>query len=71
MPSDAAQLATIKTQILAILVDITENPKPSYMIDGQSLQWAAYQRLLLEQIDRINRQIAAETPFEISSRGYT
>ena len=33
MPTDAKQLATIKSQILANLVAITESPKPSYNLD--------------------------------------
>ena len=71
MPTDAEQLATIKSQILQILVDITESPKPTYMIDGQTVSWTAYQRMLLDQLAQINAALAAETPFEIHSRGYT
>ncbi len=70
MPTDAQQLATIKSQILANLVAITESPKPSYMIDGQSIQWGAYHRMLLDELAVINDQINAGTPFEIHSRGY-
>ena len=70
MPTDAQQLATIKSQMLANLVAITENPKPSYMIDGQSVQWGAYHRMLIDQLAAIDDQINAATPFEIHSRGF-
>ena len=35
MPSDAEQLATIKSQTLALIATITAEPKPSYEIDDQ------------------------------------
>lgn len=71
MATDAAQLDTIKTQTLALIVDLTENPKPSYMVDGQSIQWSAYMNMLKSTIDWVNKQIAAETPFEVISQGFT
>jgi len=71
MPTDAEQLATIKTNTLALLADLSAHPKPSYMIDGQSVQWGAYHRMLMDQLKEVNAQIAAETPFEIHSRGFT
>lgn len=70
MPTDAEQLATIKSQILANLVDLTENPKPTYDIDGQKIAWGDYQRMLFDQLKNINEQIANETPYEIHSEGY-
>jgi hypothetical protein len=71
MPTDAQQLATIKSQILAMLVDLTENPKPSYDIDGQDIEWNEYQQMLFAQLKDINAQIAAETPAEIHSQAWS
>ena len=71
MPTDAAQLATIKSQILALLVDLTENPKPTYDIDGQEVEWGDYQRMLFAQLKDVNAQIAAEAPTEIHSQGWS
>ena len=71
MPTDAEQLATIKSQTLALLVDLTENPKPSYNIDGQEVEWTEYRRSLMLDLKEINQQIAANTVFEVHSQGYT
>ncbi|HUT14577.1 MAG TPA: hypothetical protein VMY42_29085 [Thermoguttaceae bacterium] len=70
MPSDAAQLATIKTQTLAVMADLTVNPKPTYMVDGQMVSWGDYLSQLRATVEWCNAQLAAETPFEIHSRGY-
>jgi hypothetical protein len=39
MPTDAEQLATIRSLALAQLVELRASPKPSYSIDGQSVAW--------------------------------
>ena len=71
MPTDAEQLATIKSQTLALLVSLTENPKPSYDIDGQEISWNEYRRALMLDLEKIDQQIAANTVFEVSSQGFT
>lgn len=71
MPTDAAQLATIKSQVLALLVDLTANPKPSYNIDGQQILWADYYAKLTDRLEKINKLIASDTIFEVHSQGYT
>ena len=71
MPSDAEQLATIKSQVLANLVTITAGPKPSYNIDGQQISWTEYHKMLTEQLKEINALLAAEAPAEVHSYGYT
>lgn len=69
--ADVDTLKTIKTQTLALLADLTESPKPSYNIDGQQVSWMAYQKLLFDQLESLNKQIAAEEPFEIHTIGFT
>lgn len=71
MPSDAEQLATIKSQILANLVAITASPKPSYNIDGQDIKWGDYHKMLTAQLKEINEVLAAETIAEVPSYGFT
>lgn len=71
MPSDAEQLATIKSQALANLVAITENPKPTYDIDGQEVEWTEYQKMLQDQVAWVDGQLAVASPFEIHSVGFT
>jgi hypothetical protein len=70
MPTDAEQLATIKSQTLAVIAEITAAPKPSYNIDGQNVLWGDYLTRLQQTIDWCNEKIGAETPFEVHSRGY-
>lgn len=69
--SDADTIATIKTQTLAIIADLTANPKPSYNIDGQQVSWTEYLAQLWKTVERCNAHLAGETPFEIHSQGYT
>ncbi|MCX7425366.1 MAG: hypothetical protein NTW96_07035 [Planctomycetia bacterium] len=71
MPSDLEQLQTIRSQALAILADVTANPKPSYSLDGQTVSWGDYLAKLRETIDWCERKLAGCEPFEIHSRGTT
>jgi hypothetical protein len=68
MPSDIEQLATIKSQTLALIAQITANPKPSYDIDGQSVAWTDYLRRLQETVAWCDERLATEGPFEIETR---
>jgi hypothetical protein len=69
--SEATLLATIKSNILARLEDITSQPKPNYSIDGQQVSWQSYFDSLMANLERINAQINASEPFEEVSRGRT
>lgn len=71
MPTDAEQLATIKTQTLAIMVTLTASPKPSYNIDGQSISWTEYMDMLQKKVDWVDKQLASIAPYEIHSQGFT
>jgi len=71
MPSDSQQLTIIKSQALALIAQITADPKPTYTIDRQSVSWAEYLRQLQETVAWCDRQQAALEPFEIRSRGLT
>lgn len=71
MATDAEQLATIKTQTLAVIVTITADPKPSYAIDGQNVSWGDYLAKLQATVAWCDKQLAASAPFEVHSTGYT
>ena len=49
---------TIKTQTLTMITDITANPKPSYNVDGQAVQWSDYLKQLRATVDWCDQQIA-------------
>jgi hypothetical protein len=71
MLTDAEQLATIKSQTLALMADMTAQPKPTYQIDGQLVAWGDYLSQLQRTIDWCNEKLACESPVEVRSQGYT
>jgi hypothetical protein len=71
MSSDLEQIRTIKSQTLAIIAELTANPKPTYYIDGQTVSWNAYLARLQATVDWCDRKLAGEEPFEIRSQGIT
>jgi hypothetical protein len=69
--SDADTIATIKSQILARIAEITAQPKPTYQIDGQMIAWGDYLSQLERAVDWCNEKLAGEAPFEVQSQGYS
>lgn len=71
MPSDLEQIGAIKSQTLAIIAELTANPKPTYYIDGQTVSWNEYLKSLQATVDWCERKLAGQEPFEIHSQGMT
>ena len=71
MATELEQIRTIRTQTLAIIAELTANPKPTYYIDGQTVSWNSYLTNLQATVDWCERKLAGEEPFEIHSRGTT
>ena len=71
MATDLEQIRTVRTQTLAILAELTANPKPTYYIDGQMVSWNVYLTNLQATVDWCERKLAGEEPVEIHSRGTT
>ncbi len=71
MPTNAEHIATIKSQTLARMAEITAQPKPTYQIDGQLVAWGDYLAQLQRTVDWCNAQLAAESPIECRSQAYT
>ena len=71
MCSDLEQIRTIKSQTLAIIAELTANPKPTYYIDGQTVSWNDYLANLQATVDWCERKLAGQEPFEIRSQGIT
>jgi hypothetical protein len=65
MPTDLEQIATIKSQTLARIVEITAQPKPTYDIDGQKVAWESYLKQLQATVAWCDERIGAAEPFEI------
>lgn len=71
MSSDIEILQTIKAQTLAIIAQLTANPKPTYSIDGQAVSWAEYLARLQATVDWCEAKLAGAEPFEIQSQALT
>ena len=71
MSTDAQQIATIKSQTLTLIAEITAQPKPTYQIDGQMVAWGDYHSQLQRIVDWCNEKLAGESPFEERSQGYS
>jgi hypothetical protein len=69
MPCDTDQLQFIKNQTLALIAELTANPKPSYRVEGQTVSWNAYLAQLRETVDWCEKKIAAQEVFEVRSQG--
>jgi len=71
MKNDIDQLRRIREQTLARIAEITAQPKPSYRIEGQQVEWADYLRRLQQTVDWCDAKLAAAAPFERRSRATT
>lgn len=69
-------LATIKANYVLLLAEESayqrkNGPKPSYSLDGESMQWESWRQMMLDKIETINRLIQQEDgAFEIRSIGH-
>ena len=61
MASDADQIATIRSNLLAALATESANPKPSYNVDGQQVDWNGYRTAILAEIAQLNAILSAAT----------
>jgi len=50
--------------ISALLEQMTLTPKPSYNVNGRSMDWAGYFEMLTKQREALKRQLAQDEPFE-------
>lgn len=68
--SDLTNLTTIRTNLLAKLATESSSPKVSYSIDGQSVNYNQWYKMMWEQLESVDKQIAsAGGPFEVRTIG--
>lgn len=65
--SDLTQIQAIKTQSLALIQQLHENPKPSYTIDGQTVRWDDFLAGLERTVDWCDSKMAAYEPFQFET----
>ncbi len=58
MATDAENIVAIRSALYAALATEAANPKPSYSIDGQSVDWNGYRAAVLKQIADLNSLLA-------------
>lgn len=71
MPDDAQQIRLIRSQTLSLMAQLTEHPKPTYWLDGQTVSWGDYLSRLQGTVEWCDRQLAGEEPFEFHTQGHT
>ena len=59
-----------RDNILNIIETITTNPKPTYNIDGQKVEWGAYLGQLWTALEQINLKLAGYEDGEVRSQVY-
>lgn len=69
--SEETILRMIRLQTLERIQEITAQPKPSYELDGQRVQWAEYLERLTAVVDWCDRRLALAEPFQSASQGVT
>lgn len=57
MATDAENIIAMRSALLATLAAEAANPKPSYSIDGQSVDWNGYRSALLSQVQSLNAML--------------
>ncbi len=67
MATDAANIATIKSNTLSLLAELSATPKLSYTENGRTFDWTEYQAMLQKRVDWCNAQLGSEEPFVIET----
>ena len=67
--TDVEQIQTIRNQTLAQLEALRADPKPTYWLDGQRVNWQQYAESLERTVDWCDRKLAEYAPFEVRSQG--
>lgn len=71
MATDLQNLQASRSNLITALVAATADPKPNYSINGQSVSWADYLKMLRSEISAMEQLIAAEDgPYEVVAQGH-
>ena len=61
-------LIAARDAIAANIAAEAANPKPSYSIDGESVDWTSWARVQQERVEQLNKMINAMSPYFIVTR---
>lgn len=71
MGNDAETLRHIRAQTLALIEQLTKEPKPTYQLEGQQIAWSEYLAQLQAVVDWCQRKLAELEPLELQSQAIT
>jgi hypothetical protein len=71
MSDDRKQLETIKSQTLALIAQITAEPKPSYSVDGQQVGWNDYLTRLRQTVDWCDARLTTYDAVETQTQAFS
>ena len=66
--TQAADCRIIRDQIVANIKAESLSPKPSYSIDGESVDWTTWAKAQQDRIEQLNRMINAVDPYFLVTR---
>lgn len=64
-------LRAAKRKYTEQLVELAQDPRPTYDIDGEKVNWEQYQAFLTKQVEKLSALINAMEPDEAISMGFT
>lgn len=71
MSDDVETLRQIRAQTLALVEELTKQPKPTYRLEGQEIAWSEYLAQLQAVVDWCERKLAELGPLELRSQAVT
>lgn len=61
------QITTARDSLLAALVTVCASPKPNYNLDGQSVSWGEYFKMLSEGVKELTELMGYFDPVIVQS----
>lgn len=61
-------METALANVEAKIVEVSANPKPEYTIDGKTVKWSDYFRMLMENRKEILAAAVQENPYYLKSQ---
>lgn len=67
MPTDAENLATAKTQIIARILEVSSSSQPDWEDQGRRVDAGSYLKILVEKLQDLNQAEQAITPGSVGA----
>jgi hypothetical protein len=70
MALSEASIVTQRDSLVALIASVVTAPKPTYTVEGRTVQWTQYLAELRNQVTLLNQLIDISGPVEIHSEAY-